>query len=118
MVQWAAPDRPLHGSLGLYDYANKEWAGLVKDYHRERYLLFAQHRAAAMGKGAPFDLAAFQGALLGQACKFQHDVGGGGGGGGGGGAGSARYPAAPVGDAVAISRELWRKYAPAPKAHV
>lgn len=87
-------------SSNLYDYANKEWAGLVAGFHRERYTIFAEHRAAALAAGGSFDKAAYQGALTAQACAFQHRLGG------------PALQAAAVGDAVAISRELWRKYAP------
>ena len=86
---------------GLYDYANKEWAGLVGRFHRERYRIYADHRRIALASGHKFDTSAYQGDLMQQACRFQRS-----------GLGEVG-PAQPVGDAVAISRMLWKKYLPA-----
>ena len=85
---------------GLYDYANKEWSGLVNRFHRERYRIYADHRRTALASGHKFDKSAYQGDLMEQACQFQRsglgDVG----------------PVRPVGDAIAISKMLWQKYHP------
>lgn len=84
---------------GLYDYANKVWAGVVRDYYLPRYELYADARAQAMAAGGPVNATAYEAALtaLGEAWTRAN----------------TEYPAVPVGDALAISQRLYNKYAAA-----
>ena len=90
---------------GLYDYANKAWGGLVAPYYLKRYALYADAVAAGAAKGAKaVDAAAYEAELARLAHDFAYGTKW--------ANGSATEPAEPVGDAVAIARELWHKYAP------
>lgn len=50
---WGPKDGP------LFDYAAKQWSGLISDFHKPRWRQFIEAVDEAMGKGAPFDAAAF-----------------------------------------------------------
>ena len=54
----------------------------------------------------------YNGALMKLACDFQHEHGGSNKGGSSGEEGGGGLSAEAVGDALAISEELWAKYAP------
>jgi len=88
-------------SNGLCDYANKVWAGLVSGYYAPRYDLFAVAKAEAIRAGHPQDVNATAYALaltdLGQAFTRS----------------TAPLPAQPAGDAAAIAKRLYDKYAAA-----
>ena len=90
---------------GLYDYANKAWGGLVAPYYLQRYALYADAVAAGAAKGAKnIDSAKFEADLAQLSYKFAYQTKW--------SEGSVTEPAEPVGDVVAIARELWTKYAP------
>jgi len=92
--QYGAPPNPANG---LDDYANKQWQGLTVDYHLQRYLAFGEVQAAAIRAGAPPNATEFVALLTPIAQAFTQ--------------GKTVYPAAPVGDAVAVSRAMFDKYA-------
>ena len=83
---------------GLWDYGNKAWSGLVKDFYYKRYSIYADMLLEAQGK--PVDRTAYATAVMRLACEFGRSTDKGG------------FPAAPVGDAFAIAFELWNAYQP------
>ena len=99
-------DQPrLHGpNFGstLWDYGNKAWGGLVDPYYSRRYQIYAAHKLQSIEDKKPFDESAYDAALVAWAHSFEHRRWD-----------EAELPATPTGDAVALSRALWRKYAPA-----
>jgi alpha-N-acetylglucosaminidase len=81
----------------LYDYGNKAWSGLVKGYYDRRYQIFAQSKLCKLEPSASgCDGFSYFGQLMKLACDFQHST--------------AKMSAKAVGDAVAISEELFAKY--------
>ena len=87
---------PPSPSNGLYDYANKVWAGITRDYYLQRYLLFADAKADALAAGRPVNATAYAAALTGLGEAWTRAT--------------AVYPSVPVGDAIAISQRLFDKY--------
>ncbi len=84
----------------INDYASKQWAGMVGDYHRARWALFTDAALEAARANASFDSAQFDADVLalGQSWYLSN----------------ATYSATPSGDdAVAVGRELLQKYASA-----
>ena len=49
----AGPGQPPIVTNGLNDYANKQFAGITRDYHLQRYLAFSSVQADAIRAGAP-----------------------------------------------------------------
>ena len=85
----------------LYDYGNKMWSGLVKGYYDRRYQIYAQSKSCAISPGAAeCEGFTFTGQLMKLACEFQHQTN------------VSELSATAVGDAIAISEELFKKYAP------
>lgn len=78
------------------------WSGITADYYLGRYQLFADAMAAAIAAGRAVDVAAYVDALTALGTNFTR--------------GTKVYPAAAVGDAVAISQRLFDKYARAFRA--
>ena len=81
----------------LYDYANKVWAGMTRDYYLPRYELFADAKAAAIAAKTAVNATLYREALTGLGAAFTRS--------------QKVYPAGPTGDAIAISRDLYAKYA-------
>lgn len=51
----------LWGDSGeINDYAAKQWAGLVKDYYYERWLMFTDRVELALTSGTPIDFSQFE----------------------------------------------------------
>ena len=89
---------------GLWDYGNKAWSGLVKGYYDRRYQLYADHKLAALKRGAAgmsdeFDADTFITSVMQAAHDFGLVTG-------------ADLPKAASGDALAIGKELYAKYPP------
>ena len=88
----------------LYDYGNKAWSGLVKGYYDKRYQIYAQSKicridpTAVTVEGLTCEGFNYVGQLVKLACDFQHLTG--------------PVPTMATGNALAISEELWTKYAP------
>ncbi len=110
VTSWEPTTDPTATTLpGLYDYANKAWGGLVGPFHARRYALFADAvRDAAERKAKSVDVPAYVQALSALAHAFQYETHW--------TNASAAEPAEPVGDVLALSRALWKKYAPRPAA--
>eukprot|EP00035_Acanthoeca_spectabilis_P028652 m.471561 g.471561 ORF g.471561 m.471561 type:complete len:835 (-) comp31250_c0_seq1:128-2632(-) len=82
----------------LADYSNKQWGGLLGPFYAKRQLCYA---STVKESGLPVDFAAYQTCIDQAAWDFQHDFGG---------ASDKICGPAPVGDAVAISAKLLKKY--------
>ena len=95
----AGPGQPPLVTNGLNDYANKQWQGITRDYHLQRYLAFSEVQADAIarGGGAQPNATLFEALLTPIALAFA--------------SGRTAYPSEPVGDAVAVSRAMFDKYA-------
>jgi alpha-N-acetylglucosaminidase len=94
---------PPTGENKLYDYANKQFSGLTKDYYLLRYSAFATLAAEAILSGglpADVDQAAFVDDLtyIGQQWM-------------GARAPASVYPTEPMGDALEVAAALYTKYA-------
>jgi alpha-N-acetylglucosaminidase len=94
-----APGQPPTVTNGLNDYANKQYSGITRDYHLQRYLAFSSVQADAIRAGTPNapNASEFVGLLTPIAQAFA--------------SGRTVYPAEPVGDAVAVASRLYNKYA-------
>ena len=82
----------------LHEYAQRQWSGLVTGFYLPRWELFFRRLEASLIDGKPFDDQAFQEAVREWEVQWTHA--------------RATYPSAPQGDAVALSRKLWAKWAP------
>ena len=78
-------------------YGNKQWAGLTQAYYRKRYDLLAVRVAEGIRSGKGVNATAYAADLgaLGEAWTR----------------GKVEFPSSPVGDAVAVGRALYTKYA-------
>jgi alpha-N-acetylglucosaminidase len=81
---------------GLYEYANRQWAGLLAGFYLPRWEQFFQQVDAALAADKPFDAAAFDNTIRDWEVQWTHEA--------------QFYPDTPQGDSVAISRRLWEKY--------
>jgi alpha-N-acetylglucosaminidase len=80
----------------LRDYAGKEWAGMLRGFHAERWQRFFESQLAALERQRPFDSEAFESEL-----KKWED---------GWADRKDSYPPAEHGDTLQIARKLWQKY--------
>ncbi|XP_031570381.1 alpha-N-acetylglucosaminidase-like [Actinia tenebrosa] len=88
----------LWGPTGeIEDYANKMWNGLVGSYYRPRWILFIEELYEAVSQGKTIDYDAFSKQLLVQETLWTY--------------GSESYPDKPVGDSVAVAKNIYQKYA-------
>jgi hypothetical protein len=82
----------------LNDYACRQWAGLLKDYYHGRWELYYSALGDSLRSNKAFDQAAF----LTKLADFEknwvnaHNP----------------YPAKPVGDTIAVARQIAKDYAP------
>lgn len=91
---WGGPQSTLH------DYAAKQWSGLLEAFYKPRWERFLAQREQALRSHARFDQDAFE-RRLGQ-WEWQWVNG------------RERHAQGPTGDPVAIARELYARYRPAP----
>ena len=86
--------------IGLWDYGNKQWQGITKDFYSPRYSLYAARAISAITSHSPFNTTGYVEDVseLAQAWTTAHLP-------------ESRYPTQPLGDALAISRALFEKYA-------
>ena len=80
----------------IEDYASKEWAGLVKDYYKERWALFTGLVNEAVREGKTFDHDAYESARYLLEKKFSFTI--------------KAYPTSPVGNPVDIAIMLIKSY--------
>jgi len=83
----------------ILDYARKEWAGLVADYYKPRWLLFTSMLAESLQTGgAPFLQARYDNVVFNMVEKpftFKKST----------------FPDEPIGDSVMLAKQLYDKYA-------
>ncbi|NWQ84581.1 ANAG acetylglucosaminidase, partial [Columbina picui] len=82
----------------ILDYANKQLGGLVLDYYGVRWSLFVSALVESLNSGSPFHQDQFNQAVFQVERGFVYN--------------KKRYPAAPAGDTLDISRKLFLKYYP------
>ena len=80
----------------IEDYASKEWAGLVKDYYKQRWALFTDLVNTAVKEGNSFDRSMYESERYSLEKHFSSDI--------------KSYPTSPVGDPFSISRKLIETY--------
>jgi alpha-N-acetylglucosaminidase len=84
---------------GLTDYAGRQWNGLMRDYYLPRWQIFIDAVLAELNGGKPVDRTALEKQWREHDLKFAMTANG-------------DYASAPHGDYFALSRELYKKYAP------
>jgi alpha-N-acetylglucosaminidase len=82
----------------LFDYARKEWSGLLKDFYLPRWALFFEQLDKALEEGKTFDGKAFT-----REVKLQEEAWT---------KGTQSYPDRVRGDSVALALKLYKKYQP------
>lgn len=82
----------------LVDYANRSWAGLTKSYYGERWKMFVHEVVDAVQNNKSFDEKKFSDEVKDFEEKWAE--------------GSDKFTSAPRGNSLAISRMLYKKYAP------
>jgi alpha-N-acetylglucosaminidase len=90
---WGGEDRSLN------DYANRAWGGLTKNYYKKRWQLFLDAVIFSVNKNEPLDEKAFKVKLntFEDNWVLQH----------------VQFTNKPIGNSIAISQELYSKYASA-----
>lgn len=82
----------------LYDYANKQWSGITRDYYLQRYILLANRIETAINTGTKVDTTAYMNDLGTLGEEFTRAT-------------NASYPIIPQGDAKSLCKSLYQKYA-------
>ena len=90
------PKGALKQPSGPIDYASKHWSGLLADYYVERARLLVASAAKHARDGQRFDNTVDEAVRAAHAYAFQ--------------VATKRYPTAPVGDALAVSRTMRTKH--------
>ncbi|CAF1099936.1 unnamed protein product [Adineta steineri] len=87
-------------TLGLYDYANKFWSGMIRDYYAPRWRVFFDELLKSLVEGHPLDTNLLNKRLFLEAESpfFMLD--------------SKFYPTTTQGDSIMIARRLLSKYGP------
>jgi alpha-N-acetylglucosaminidase len=82
---------------GLSEYSNRQWAGLIKGYYKQRWVLYFTQMDKAMAAGTPFDAKAFDSEVKNWEWRWvnTHDN---------------AYADTITGDAVEVSNRLFNKY--------
>ncbi len=83
---------------GCYQYAQRQWAGLLKDYYRIRWAKALQALRDALEAGKPLDEAAFMKGLREWEDEWGHQ--------------NTMFATKAEGDTVEVARELWANYRP------
>ncbi|MGC8639487.1 MAG: alpha-N-acetylglucosaminidase [Isosphaeraceae bacterium] len=99
---WGPPDSMLH------EYAEKQWAGMMRGFYGPRWRLFVRELDAALAAGKRLDAAKLQSALRAWENRWAHttiDAKT-------ASSETSRFAIEPTGDAVAISRRLLARYGP------
>lgn len=80
----------------IEDYASKEWAGLVKDYYKDRWALFTDLVRQAVIMGTTFDQSGYEAARLNLEQKFSYTI--------------KSYPTTPQGELLNVVKVLISTY--------
>lgn len=83
---------------GLHEYACRQWAGLIKDFYKPRWAQYFVYLRQKMERGDRMEETVFDQAIKNWEWKWVNTTGGG-------------YSEQPTGDAVAMVRQLYEKYA-------
>lgn len=83
---------------GIYQYAHRQWSGLLKNYYRPRWEKYLAAQRNAVLAGHPLDEKAFAKELR----EWEDEWG----------RRDGTFPTRATGDTVRIARELWAKYRP------
>lgn len=83
---------------GCYQYAQRQWSGLLKGYYDKRWEKAIEALRDAVKDGKALDEAEFMKGLREWEDKWGHQ--------------NTKYPTEPGGDTIKIARELWAKYRP------
>jgi alpha-N-acetylglucosaminidase len=84
----------------LHEYAQKQWAGMLRGFYGPRWAMFVERLDAALAAGQPFDADRFERDVRAWEDRWTHQRG----------SAAGAYPAEPRGDAVAVSRRLFERY--------
>ncbi|UJR34018.1 hypothetical protein I4U23_021432 [Adineta vaga] len=87
-------------TLGLFDYANKFWSGMIQDYYAPRWRVFFDVLLKSLIEGIPVDTNVLHKRLFFEAELpfFMLDT--------------KSYPTSPKGDSISIVHDLFNKYRP------
>jgi len=80
----------------ISDYANKNWAGLMKGYYKERWVRFIEELFSCIDEGRPYDDNAFYPKLLEFGMQWNEDT--------------TPYTTQPEGDIIELSKHVLEKY--------
>jgi alpha-N-acetylglucosaminidase len=100
LYEWNARNQiTLWGPPGgvLFDYAAKQWAGLLRDFHRGRWELYLRRLQESLAAGTPWDPDAWNAEIQEWENAWTHAT--------------ARYPVEPEGDSIEVALRLLEKYA-------
>lgn len=81
---------------GLHEYACKQWAGLIKDFYKKRWEIFFNSAIRSMEKQEKIDLKAFEESIKKWEWNWVN--------------GKEIYPDKPIGDPIALSHKVYKKY--------
>ena len=87
---WSSPE-----IAEFHDYANKQWAGLMKGYYYKRWEMFTEVMLNSLETGKEFDPQTFRKQILDWEAKWsfaKHD-----------------YPVKPAGDPIEVTLKLFEK---------
>lgn len=90
ITTWYKPDHLLN------DYANRNWAGLTRDFYGKRWGMFIHDVIESAGNNQPFDEKAFHGKVIAFEGQWIEET--------------KKFSARPTGDAIALARQLMEKY--------
>lgn len=88
---WGPPEGP------LADYASKQWAGMLHDFHRGRWELFMRRLQASLEANTPWDPETWRTELRAWEDAWTRKT--------------DKYATEPVGDSIAVALQLLEKYA-------
>ncbi|KAJ3683836.1 hypothetical protein LUZ60_014063 [Juncus effusus] len=80
----------------LHDYANKFWSGLMKDYYLPRASVYFNYLSQSLKENKGFKLEEWRKDWISYSNNWQSDT--------------KNYPVKAVGDSIAISKSLFKKY--------
>lgn len=98
LLEWGAKRQITDWGGHIGTYSIKEWSGTIADRMIPAWEMYLEAMQESLRDGTPFNAAAETRKCQELLAAWPNR--------------STRYPTKPVGDAVAVSRELWKKYQP------
>jgi alpha-N-acetylglucosaminidase len=83
---------------GLHEYACRQWAGLVRDFYKPRWVQYFAYLREKMARGERMEETSFEASIKNWEWGWVNTTGG-------------AYGERPVGDALVVVRQLYKKYA-------